>query len=271
MVALGYFASLFIGISLGMIGGGGSILTMPVLVYLFGIPPVLATSYSLFIVGGTSCVGAVRNIINKNANVKTAIFFGAVSINTVFLVREYLVHSIPEKLFTINGNEITYSLLTLIVFGGLMVIASTKMIRSKVITESDNVDSVSIPKLIVTGLLVGLITGFLGIGGGFLIIPALVLVLNLPMKHAVGTSLIIITLNACAGFLGDIGKVKMDWPLLLPVTGIAITGMFIGGYLNDKLASGTLKKIFGWFILCVGVYILIKEGFHLSYSTSKTK
>ncbi len=269
MVALGYFASLFIGISLGMIGGGGSILTMPVLVYLFDIPPVLATSYSLFIVGGTSCVGAVRNIINKNANIKTAIFFGAISINTVFLVRQYIVHIIPERLSTIQGNVITYSFLTLIVFAILMVTASVKMIRSKVILESANVDSVSIPKLIITGLIVGLITGFLGIGGGFLIIPSLVLVLNLPMKHAVGTSLIIITLNAMAGFLGDIGKVQMDWQLLLPVTAIAIIGMFIGGYLNDKLASGTLKKIFGWFILCLGVYILLKEGFHMS--TSKTK
>ncbi len=269
MVALGYFASLFIGISLGMIGGGGSILTMPVLVYLFGISPVLATSYSLFIVGSTSGVGAIRNIINKNANIRTAVVFGGISVIVVFLVRKLIVHSIPEKLTTIGGSPITYSLLTMIIFAALMIIAAKKMIRNKTIGLTDANDTVSVTKLFATGILIGLITGFLGVGGGFLIIPALVLIIRLSMKHAVGTSLIIITLNTVAGFIGDIGKVNLDWQLLLSVTAIAIIGVFIGGYLNDRLSSGMLKKIFGWFILCTGIYILIKEGLNVFYSAQK--
>lgn len=260
MEILGYFAAAFIGISLGLIGGGGSILTVPVLVYIFHLQPKLATSYSLFIVGSTSLVGALKNYSNGLVDLKTALLFGSSSISMVFITRRFLVPSIPEKIIRIGNFTVTASLLIMVLFALLMLMASYSMIRSRneIFVKKDQ-SFKSIPQLMGFGIMIGLITGLLGAGGGFLLIPTLVLLIGLPMKKAIGTSLMIIAMNSLLGFTGDIGQVEMDWKLLLRLTLIAIAGLFIGNILGKNISGKKLKKGFGWFVLAMGVYILVKE------------
>lgn len=261
---MGYIAALFIGISLGLIGGGGSILTVPVLVYLFGINPVLSTSYSLFVVGSTSLVGAFNNYLKGLVRIKTALLFGISSITTVFVTRKFLIPLIPENIATIGGFKITEPIVTMVLFAILMVAASLSMIKSR----GQNPDEVNtgdkknnLPKLFTYGVAIGIATGLLGAGGGFLLIPTLVLLVKMPMKEAVGTSLFIIALNSLIGFTGDLGHFTMNWLFLIKITGIAIAGTYVGGLIAKKISGDKLKKGFGWFVLIMGMYILTKELF----------
>ncbi|MCY7422033.1 MAG: sulfite exporter TauE/SafE family protein [Chitinophagaceae bacterium] len=254
----GYIASLFIGVSLGLIGGGGSILTLPVLVYLFAISPTLAISYSLFIVGITSLVGAYNNYRKGFVDFKTVLLFGSSSITTVFIARKFIIPFLPDVFFFIGSFQVTHSLFVMVMFAILMVAASLSMIRSKKIEAEEKTNSSPVV-LMVYGVLIGIVTGFLGAGGGFLLIPALVLLMKLPMKKAIGTSLLIIALNSLIGFLGDIGRHPINWKFILIVSAIAIAGIFIGGYFNQMIDSKKLKKSFGWFVLVMGIYILVKE------------
>lgn len=263
MEILGYIAAVLIGISLGLIGGGGSILTVPVLVYIFKVDATLATSYSLFIVGSTSLIGAYKNYRKQQTDIRTAILFGVSSITTVFLTRKFIIPAIPDTVFTIGDTAVTKSLLTMVLFAALMLMASTSMIRSKTPPEGETAENNSgvIVKLLLYGVGIGLVTGLLGAGGGFLLIPALVLLLNMPMKKAVGTSLLIIALNSLIGFTGDLGQVEIDWQMLLILTAISISGILIGSRMSKSIPGAKLKKGFGWFVLIMGVYILIREVF----------
>jgi len=262
MEIIGYLASLVIGVSLGLIGGGGSILTVPVLVYLFGVDPVLATAYSLFIVGSTSLVGAFPKYKNGEINIKTAIIFGIPAIAAVYATRAFIVPAIPAELFTIGSLVVTKALMMMMIFAVLMVFASVSMIRSNNDKEEEEGPQVfNYPMILLEGAVVGLLTGLVGAGGGFLIIPALVLFSKLPMKQAIGTSLIIIAAKSLIGFTGDLGKQTMDWTLLASVTALAIVGIFIGNALGKKVSPNSLKKGFGWFVLVMGIYIILKELF----------
>ena len=262
MQILGYFASLLIGISLGLIGGGGSILTVPVLVYLFSINPVLSTSYSLFVVGSTSLVGAYNNYRKGFVQIKTALLFGLSSITTVFLTRKFLIPNIPKLIGNIGSFQITQSIIIMVLFAILMVAASLSMIKNKKeetnIINADN-KKINLPKLLMYGIAIGFATGLLGAGGGFLLIPTLVLLVKLPMKEAIGTSLLIIALNSLIGFTGDLGHFTMDWFFLFKITGIAVAGILIGGFISKKISGDKLKNGFGWFVLFMGIYIIIKE------------
>lgn len=262
MIIAGYIASVFIGLSLGLIGGGGSILTVPVLVYLFGVDPVLATAYSLFIVGTTSLVGAFPKYKNGEINLKTAVIFGIPSIIAVYATRAYIVPAIPTVLFTIGNVVMNKALLMMMLFAILMVLASISMIRDKDKEEKETGEQVfNYPMILLEGTVVGVLTGLVGAGGGFLIIPALVLLSKLPMKQAIGTSLLIIAAKSLIGFTGDPGKQTMDWQLLISVTILAIIGIFMGNVLSKKVSAHGLKKGFGWFVLVMGIYIIIKEIF----------
>jgi uncharacterized protein len=263
MEIIGYFLAALVGVSLGLIGGGGSILMVPILVYVFALNPIMATSYSLFVVGSTSLVGAFNNSRKGQVSIKTALLFGLTSITTVFATRKFIMPVIPEVLFSIGGFEVKQTMAIMVLFAVLMLMASVAMIKGRKETtelagESSSADTA---KLLMYGVLVGLATGFLGAGGGFLIIPALVLILKMPMKKAVGTSLLIIALNSLIGFTGDLGHIDIDWKFLLIITVIAITGIFIGGALAKKIPGEKLKKGFGWFVLVMGIYIIIKELF----------
>ncbi len=257
MIILGYISAALIGISLGLIGGGGSILTVPVLVYLFGLSPISATSYSLFIVGSTSFIGAVNNYRRGFVDVPTALLFGSSSITTVFLTRKFIIPIIPHHIATIGSWHISFPLLTMLLFALLMLLASYSMIRNKKPTRQQPLKSRSL--LLLYGVLIGVVTGFLGAGGGFLLIPALVFLVGLPMRKAIGTSLLIIALNSLIGFLGDLTHFDIDWTLLTILSSIAITGIFIGGWLGRKIPGEKLKKGFGWFVLLMGLYIITRE------------
>lgn len=263
MEIIGYFASALIGVSLGLIGGGGSILTVPVLVYLFGVDPVLATAYSLFIVGSTSLVGVFPKYKEGLVNVKTAVIFGIPAIMAVYATRAWLVPMIPNPVFSIGDFVVSKAMLMMGLFAILMVFASYSMIRDKKSSSKEaevtGPQKFNYPMILAEGAIVGVLTGLVGAGGGFLIIPALVLFSKLPMKQAVGTSLLIIAAKSLIGFTGDISQYEMDWALLGVVTALAIVGIFIGNRLSRSVDGEKLKKAFGWFVLVMGIYILIKE------------
>lgn len=261
MEVTAYIATAFIGISLGLIGGGGSILTMPVLVYLFGVSPLLATSYSLFVVGSTSLVGGLNSYRKGDVNLKAALVFGSASVVTVFLMRKYITPEIPAELFHVADYQVSSSFATMVVFGLLMLAASFSMIKSKPADGFQEECSDCIPffKLMSYGTSIGVITGLLGAGGGFLLIPALVLVLKLPMKKAVGTSLMIIALNSLVGFIADLNHFVLDLGFLFTITAIAIAGLFIGNRLSARIPAAKLKKGFGWFVLFMGIYVIFRE------------
>lgn len=260
VVVLGFAAAVVIGVSLGLIGGGGSILTVPVLVYILGIDPVLATAYSLFVVGSTSLVGAGTYMKKGLVNYKTALVFAVPSFIAVFLTRKFLVPALPDPLFSIGEALITKNIGIMVFFALIMLAASYSMIRGKK-GESEGEEEVkfNLPMIALEGSVVGVITGIVGAGGGFLIIPALVLLAKLPMKMAVGTSLLIIAAKSLIGFLGDLSSQTIDWQLLLIFTGLSIFGIFIGSALSKKINEKVLKTGFGWFVLLMGIYIITKE------------
>jgi len=331
MLIAGFIAAILIGFTLGLIGGGGSILTVPVLVYLVHIDPVLATAYSLFVVGISSSVGALNYMKKGLLSYKTAIIFAVPSFIAVFLTRKFLVPAIPEELFSIGTLDITtevffilllifvmlaVSLLSLnrifhgskkhikafllvtpaaimvfvirqflipripenlitidnftltrdmgimLFFALIMFLSAFSMIRSdKANYEKEEHKGImyNYPMIVVEGTTIGTITGIVGAGGGFLIIPALVLLAGLPMKLAIGTSLLIIAVKSLVGFLGDVSNQAIDWVFLLSFTGMATIGIFFGTFSAKYLDNNRLKKAFGWFVLIMAVYIIIKE------------
>lgn len=257
---LGYIGALLIGIVLGLIGGGGSILTVPVLVYLLFVNPVTATAYSLFVVGVSALVGAISNIKKGLVDFKTAIVFSIPAFIAVYVTRRYLVPAIPESLFTVNDFEVTKNIGIMVFFAMIMLAASISMIRNKKPEpDADTVVTYNYPLILLEGFVVGVLTGIVGAGGGFLIIPALVLFAKLPMKKAVATSLLIIAIKSLIGFIGDIETLDIDWNFLLLFTGISVVGMFVGIWLNKFIDGKKLKNGFGWFVLIMGIYIIFKE------------
>ena len=258
---LGYVASGLIGVALGLVGGGGSILTVPVLVYLFHVEPALATAYSLFIVGITSLVGGIRSAADKLVDFRTAIVFSIPSFVAVYLTRRYLMPVIPDDILPIGSHLITKDIAIMVVFAIIMLFASISMIRnSNKPNEDEDEVRYNFPMIILEGLVVGVITGIVGAGGGFLIIPALVLFARLPMKKAVGTSLIIIAAKSLIGFYGDIGSgQEIDFRFMFVVSAIAIAGIFAGSYLSRFVESSKLKSGFGWFVFIMGISIIGSE------------
>ncbi len=256
----GFVGALLIGMVLGLIGGGGSILTVPVFVYILGIDPVLATAYSLFVVGSAALVGAIRNTLSGMVDFKTGVIFSIPAFIAVFLTRKFLVPAIPEHLFYVGGFELTKSVGIMIFFAFIMLIAAYFMIKGRKEDENNNqVISYNYPLIVIEGLVVGFLTGIVGAGGGFLIIPALVLLAKLPMKKAVATSLLIIAIKSLIGFIGDVQNFDIDWSFLLLFTAVSIVGIFMGIYLNNFIEGKKLKKGFGWFVLVMGIYIVLKE------------
>lgn len=259
---IGYAASIIMGLTLGLIGGGGSILTVPILVYLFSVNPILATAYSLFIVGLTALVGGISYLKKGEVEIKTGIIFAIPSFIGVYLTRAYIMPQLPDPVFSISSVIVSKPLLIMVVFAILMLVASLSMIRSKKTISTDSSMSTTKKTVLISveGLVVGMITGFVGAGGGFLIIPALVMLIGMPMKQAVGTSLFIIAAKSLLGFIGDVQRQAfIDWKLLLSLASIAIVGLFIGVYFSKKVDEKSLKKGFGYFVLIMGAFVLIDQ------------
>ena len=275
MELLGYIGAILMGLSLGLIGGGGSILTVPILVYLFQVDAVLATAYSLFIVGLTSLVGSVSHVKLGNIHWRTAVVFGIPSIISVFLTRSFLVPRIPDPIFTLGQDPsggaafvMTKAVGLMVLFAIIMVMAAYSMIKpsnkSAVASgvSSDVEPQFNYPLILAEGAIVGVVTGLVGAGGGFLIIPALVLLAKLPMKQAVGTSLMIIAAKSLIGFVGDMrGNEVIDWSFLATFSSIAVVGILLGSWLSKRIPGEKLKPAFGWFVLVMGTYIIVKELF----------
>ncbi|MEH6760401.1 MAG: sulfite exporter TauE/SafE family protein [Maribacter arcticus] len=258
----GYISALIIGISLGLIGGGGSILAVPVLAYLFSINEKAATAYSLFIVGASALVGGWKQHLKGFVDWRTALVFGIPAIVGVTVVRHYVVPALPDVLFQVEDFQFTRRMAMFGLFAILMIPAAYSMLKkeTKVIKTGDVV--YNYPLILLEGLIVGGITGMIGAGGGFLIIPALVILANVEMKVAVGTSLIIIAIKSLMGFfLGDAMTMEIDWNFLALFTGLSFIGIFIGSYLSNFIDGKKLKKGFGYFILVMSAFIFYMEFF----------
>jgi uncharacterized membrane protein YfcA len=259
---IGYVLAVFVGMTLGMLGSGGSILSVPILVYVMSIEPTLATAYSLFIIGTTSLVGGIHKAQQKLVDFNKVILFGIPAVISVFLTRKIIVPRIPDIIFSNENFTLTKSILIMIVFAVVMVLASVRMIKpfkEKVILEKEKLNYY---RVILMGILIGLLSGFVGAGGGFLIVPTLLLFAKTPMKMAVGTSLFIVSSQSLIGFTGDImGDQVIDWKLLLFFTLASIMGILIGNSISKKIREQQLKTGFGWFVLAMGIYIVLRELF----------
>lgn len=264
MEFLAYVFAAVIGVSLGLIGAGGSILTVPVLVYLAGVDPVLATAYSLFVVGSTAFVGGIRNTFKGLVDLKTAFLFGIPSIAAVYATRAWIMPAIPVEL-GFAGFSIAKGTAILLLFAILMVATSISMIRENGAKRDlelvgEKVHSHHFGLVLLEGIGVGALTGLVGAGGGFLIIPALVLLAGLEMKRAIGTSLLIIAMKSLLGFTGDIqAGMPIDWSFMLVFTSSSVAGIFLGTWLTNFIDGQRLKKGFGWFVLAMGIYMIARE------------
>ncbi len=258
MEILGYILAIVVGICLGLIGSGGSVLTVPTLVYILDVEPQLATTYSLFVVGVVALTGAAKGIGNGVFNPGLALYFGLPSVLAIFLTRKIFLPTLPDTLFTTNDFSMTKNLFIMLLFAILMLLASIAMIK-KLKTKQPKPAKINLLKIVLIGLLVGVLTGLVGIGGGFLIIPSLIFFGRASMKEAIATSLAIVTANALIGFAGSANLIAVNWKLLFGFTAIAIIGVFIGLALSKKISNEQLKPAFGWFVLCTGIFILMKE------------
>ncbi|MEY3585737.1 MAG: hypothetical protein RLZZ243_801 [Bacteroidota bacterium] len=262
MEIFGYLAAVVIGLILGLIGGGGSILTVPVLVYVFHISTELGTAYSLFIVGTTSFVGVLPKWRQGEVDVRTALLFGLPSMLTVFSTRKWILPSVPEVIFSTEKLLLTKSNAMLLLFALLMLFSAIKMLRRS--SEKEQVQQdfswINYP-LMIQGAIVGVLTGLVGVGGGFLIVPALVMYSKLSMKMAIGTSLLIISVNSLVGFTGDVWTQgsRMDWSFLVLISVLAVVGILIGSQVAKKMETKILRKAFAWFVLVMGIFIFVKE------------
>lgn len=258
----GYIGALIVGVILGLMGGGGSIIAIPILTYLFHVSPITTTAYSLFVIGTSSSIGTLSNWKKGLIDYRVAIVFAIPSFLAVYVVRKFLMPMIPLEILTINGFVITRDMAIMVFFAVIMIFSATSMIKKKKLFTTGRVSNHhNYPLIIFAGIVIGLLTGVIGIGGGFLIIPTLVLLLKIQMKKAVATTLFIIAIKSLVGFLGDLGNTEINWGFLLVFTAISIMGIFFGIYLSSYIKGVKLKKSFGWMVLLVSFVILYKEIF----------
>lgn len=263
MEIYGYVAAIFIGFSLGLIGGGGSILTVPALVYLMGINPVQASGYSLFIVGSTAFAGSLVYFKKNEVDIRTGLFFSIPSFVGVYVSRAFIIPHLPDVIFNLGNYRLTKPALIMLVFSILMLTASVTMIRgrkSMTVTDSIRKSPRSKVTILFVGYCVGTIAGFVGAGGGFLIIPALIFLVQMTMRYAIGTSLMIIAIQSLFGFFADLqNQQSIDWKLLNAFALIALLGLFLGIKFSKNISESTLKKIFGYFVMILGALILLDQ------------
>jgi uncharacterized protein len=256
-----YAASLFVGLLLGMIGAGGSILTVPIFVFVLKIDPLVSSVYSMFIVGISSLAGGIKAIFKKLVDIKTTVVFGIPSVTGVLFARKFIYPSIPDQIFSIGDYIVSKKILFMFCISTLMFTASVRMLKAPTLHSATHPDDrkVKTEFLLAQGFIVGMITGLFGIGGGFLIVPALYFWSRLPMKKAVGTALLIIAMNSLFSFSTSYSEASIHWILLLRFSLGAVMGILIGSRISEKIPGNFLRIIFGWFVMAVSFYIVFKQ------------
>lgn len=247
-VIIGLLLAVIVGISLGLLGGGGSILAVPILTYIVGMDPREAIAASLFIVGVTSVVGLSSHARARRVRWKTGIIFGLAAMGGAFLGG-------------IIGGFVPGTVL-MILFAVMMIATATAMIRGPKKPAGDGAEdrkALPIVRVVIDGVVVGVATGLVGAGGGFLIVPALNLLGGLPMAVAVGTSLLVMSMKSFAGLAGYLFTVQLQWPIVLIFTAIAVVGSFIGSALAGRIPGASLRRGFGFFVLLMGAIVLVQE------------
>lgn len=260
MELLGYGAAILMGFTLGLFGGGGSILTVPILVYLFQFSAQQSTGYSLFVVGLSSIFGAWTYHKKGLIRYRVGAVFAVPSVVGVYTTRRYILPSIPEEILSVDSFMFSKDMLIMLVFAVVMLLASIAMIKKPKFKATTESKGFNYPLVAIEGLLVGGVTGFVGAGGGFLIVPAIVLLARLEMKEAVGTSLAIISVKSLIGFAGDIQVMgSPDWMFLGVFSALSVVGIFMGTFVSSRVDSGNLKPAFGYFVLTMGLFILDQQ------------
>lgn len=266
-IAFAFLCAILIGLSLGILGAGGAILTIPVFVYVLHVNGLDAITCSLFVVCLTSLTTAIHYFRTKQIHLKAILSFGVPSLISVWFFRGWVLPAIPDPLFTLNHYVISKSSGLLIIFALLMFVVAKKMLATPVVKTDapDNKVNHSM-SFILNGLFVGAITGLLGAGGGFLIVPALVLLLNLEFKIAVGSSLCIIFLNTAMGLLAKTELLyHLNWKLLSTFTLITIASSLYGTQIAHKYSSQKLKRLFGFVLIFVACFMLYEEVLHIFF------
>ena len=256
---VGFFGAFLTGIVIGLFGGGGSILAVPIFVYFFKLNPVLATSYSMFVVGSSAAVGTIININKKLIAYKTAVIFTLPALVSVYMTRRFLIPNIPDILFSFKNFDITKKMVLMLLFSLVIIISSIPMMKQPITEPNTTTSEKNYGLLIVIGLAVGVLTGLIGAGGGFIIVPALVLFARITIKQAVATSLIIIAFNSLVGFCSDLSLLKIEWDFLILFTALSILGILIGTYISSFVRESTLKTNFARFMIIMAAIIIFKE------------
>ena len=259
---IGYIGALFIGLVMGLTGSGGSILSIPILAYLYHFDEKTATAYSLFIVGVTALSGSVRGMLEKMVSYKAVLFLGIPAIIGVLTMRRLVVPVLPDVLFHIGNFDFTRRMLMFGLFSILLFIAAYSMLNKSRVTLSNrtNQDFVFHPLIVTEGLFLGFFMGLIGAGGGFLIVPALMLISKLHIKKAMATSLVIVSLNSLIGFFfGDFRNMEINWEFLIGFSIVSFLGILLGGFLAKRTNSVKLKEYFAYFIIAMGVFMFIME------------
>jgi uncharacterized protein len=261
-----YGLALVVGITLGLVGAGGSILTLPILVYVAGIEPKRATTYSLFVVGTSALLGAINYFRKGLLHFQTVILFFVPSFVAVFFTKHSILPLIPEDIYEFDHFILSKDMLIMLIFSSVMFAAALSMIKKKMPTslamETMNEDSaLNYKAIIMQGILVGTLTGFVGAGGGFLIVPALTMFARLPIRLTIGTSLMIVAINSLSGFAIDYSSHSnlIDWHFLSAFVGMAFVGTYLGTFLSQFVKAELLKTMFGYFVLIMAIYLLFQQ------------
>lgn len=263
MMILGYIGALATGLILGLLGGGGALLSIPVLVYFFHVDATTATGYSLFLVAVAALAGTFQNLRNQMIDFKALAYYTLPSVATVYCVRRFVMPNLPDVFFSIGSYQVDKDHFILYLLAVVMIAIGMRMVNAEKQEHPEGgTHIIDIPKLIISAVLIGFFIGVVGAGGGFLMTPVLIYFAGLPIRKAIGTSLVLVALNYVIGFMGDIhGNDNLDWKFLIGFSAFSITGVVLGIYYSEKIDSIRLKKYFGWFILLVAVVIVVKETF----------
>jgi len=253
---LGYVMAVLVGLTLGLLGGGGSILCVPILFYIFKLPSETATAYSLFVVGVSSIAGTFKYLEAQLVSIRAFLLFGIPASLSVWFNRSVVIRKIPDPIF----GTIDKDFFIMVLFATMMILAARIMIKGRGNSGQTKEKEPKILLVILVAIIVGFLTSLVGAGGGFVIIPVLVKLFNMPIKKAIGTSLSLIMTNSLIGFSGDVSSgMDLDWLFLMKFTGLAVVGIFTGIFISKSIPAGKLKRIFGWFVLFMGILILTER------------